>query len=1013
MTKQYEGNGIAYPQQLSELENLEISETSETELPKVVIESEVQPFTADASIEEGKPVLEQAIAFPPFSPNLVMGIPLKIQPTQSPKSPVLQWFYDLPISGKQLVGLFLSEAISVLGIAGVGALLIIAAGRSQLLTQAKSEVAVTELSYMVKVNQMGFGFRGQSDNPAIIAAARTQNAGKPVDDKLQNQVGQILKNEVKARNIEYATLVGRDLKIIASANANRKGELFNPNNLVTDVINDPKQLKASAVVGWQELKKEAPPLPQGVKDEDALIRYTVTPVQDPANKSVIGALISGDIVNGKLPIAEAALNAFDGGYSAIYFRKPDGTFSLATSLKKQENAQTVERELPLSDTAILSAAVAANGDKVTQRLKIGDQTYTVAAMTLPNIYQQQNNKPVPISKTDPVAILVRGTPETSLNALMARSLKLELAIVALAVLANILLARLIGQTISQPLKHLQQATQLFMQGDRQARSTVLARDEVGQVAASFNQLADTIAVNEQSQAAESKRQKLLSDIARARTSQELTAPLNDLLLEVRETLKSDRLVIYRFLPDWSGEIAGESLSMGWASALADKIEDACIGEALREVYRQGRVLAIENVFKADFHPQHLQLLQRLQVKSSLIVPIVQGEDLFGLAIAHHCQQCHQWQAWESESLQQFAHQLAQSLAGLSLLEGKQLDAERGQEQNQAIQEELLKLLTDVEGAASGDLTVRAEITAGQIGIVADFFNAILESLREIVTQVKQATSQVNQSLGKDETAMHQLAQESRKQAKKIQRMLEFVEQMAQSIQEVAENATAAADVARTATQTAQTGGIAMDQTVESIMQLRETVSETAKKVKRLGESSQQISKVISLINEIALKTNLLAVNASIEAARAGEEGRGFAVVAEEVGQLAVQSAAATKEIGQIVETIQRETSQVVEAMEVGTSQVVQGTRLVAEAKESLEQIVSESRQIDQLVQLISTATVSQGKTSEMVTNFMKDIAKVSDVSSEASSDVSQSLQETVAIAQQLQASVEAFKVDVE
>ena len=106
----------------------------------------------------------------------------------------------------------------------------------------------------------------------------------------------------------------------------------------------------------------------------------------------------------------------------------------------------------------------------------------------------------------------------------------------------------------------------------------------------------------------------------------------------------------------------------------------------------------------------------------------------------------------------------------------------------------------------------------------------------------------------------------------------------------------------------------MNRTVEGISQLREKVAETAKKVKRLGESSQQISKAVSLINQIALQTKLLAINASIEAARAGEEGRGFAVVAEEVGELATQSAGATKEIEAIVENIQKETGEVVEAM---------------------------------------------------------------------------------------------------
>ncbi|ACK71202.1 methyl-accepting chemotaxis sensory transducer [Gloeothece citriformis PCC 7424] len=338
-------------------------------------------------------------------------------------------------------------------------------------------------------------------------------------------------------------------------------------------------------------------------------------------------------------------------------------------------------------------------------------------------------------------------------------------------------------------------------------------------------------------------------------------------------------------------------------------------------------------------------------------------------------------------------------------------AEQQRQQQETIQQELLQLLSDVESASQGDLTVRAEINAGQIGIVADFFNAIIENLRDLVSQVKQTTSQVNLALNQDETAIQHLSEQSRNQALKIQEMLKFIEEMAKSIHQVAQNAQSAAQFARQASSRAHSGEVAMDQTVDMILKLRSTVAETGKKVKRLGEASQQIVKVISLINEIALKTNLLAVNASIEAARAGEEGRGFAVVAEEVGQLAAQSAAATKEIEQIVSTIQKDTLEVVEAMELGTSQVVEGTTKVEQAKQSLETIVNESLRIDQLVQTISEATVSQAKTSEKVTKLMEEIAKVSETTSQSSEQVSNSLQGTVKMAHQLQASVETFKVN--
>lgn len=346
-------------------------------------------------------------------------------------------------------------------------------------------------------------------------------------------------------------------------------------------------------------------------------------------------------------------------------------------------------------------------------------------------------------------------------------------------------------------------------------------------------------------------------------------------------------------------------------------------------------------------------------------------------------------------------------------EARRLDAEEQKASKELLQTQLIELLMEVEGASRGDLTVRANVNAGEMGTVADFFNAIIESLRAIVTQVKSAAGELNVSLGENEGSLRQLAEDALQQSDEITRTLNSVQSMTLSIQEVAGSASQAAQVARTASATAEAGEIAMDRTVQGILNLRETIGDTAKKVKRLGESSQKISKAVSLINQIAEQTNLLSINASIEAARAGEEGRGFAVVAEEVGALATQSAAATKEIEQIVESIQRETSEVVRAMEVGTTQVVEGSQLVEEAKKNLTQILQVSRQIDQLAQMISTATVSQAQTSQSVNTLMQDIAQTSNRTSDASRQVSGALQQTVQVAQQLQESVGAFKINPE
>ncbi|MGF1478059.1 MAG: methyl-accepting chemotaxis protein [Cyanophyceae cyanobacterium] len=347
----------------------------------------------------------------------------------------------------------------------------------------------------------------------------------------------------------------------------------------------------------------------------------------------------------------------------------------------------------------------------------------------------------------------------------------------------------------------------------------------------------------------------------------------------------------------------------------------------------------------------------------------------------------------------------------TLVASQTAETERQKQQNQALQQELLGLIEQVDQASKGDLTVRAEITSGEIGVIADVFNVIVESLRELVGRVKQTAIQVSSSVGTNEESMRQLAEQAAMQASQVEQIRQSVEEMSGSIQSVAQNTRQAATVARSASTTAETGGVAMERTVRSIVQLRETISETGKKVKRLGEASQQISRVVALINQIALKTNLLAVNASIEAARAGEEGLGFAVVAEEVGELAAQSATATTEIEQIVENIQRETEEVVKAMNLGTTQVAQGTRQVAETRQSLTQIVEVSRQIDELLQSIVQTTISQAQTSRSINDLMENIAHNSTQTSNASSQVSRSLQETVQMAQELENSVATFTVE--
>jgi twitching motility protein PilJ len=328
-----------------------------------------------------------------------------------------------------------------------------------------------------------------------------------------------------------------------------------------------------------------------------------------------------------------------------------------------------------------------------------------------------------------------------------------------------------------------------------------------------------------------------------------------------------------------------------------------------------------------------------------------------------------------------------------------------------LQRQVIRLLDDVEGAARGDLTVQAEVTADILGAVADSFNLTIYNLQKIVKQVKVAAQEVNKGAAENEEFARGLSSDALRQAEELAATLNSVQMMTTSIQEVADSARAADKVAQRASEAALRGGESVESTVAGIMQIRETVAETTRKVKRLAESSQEISKIVGLISQIASRTNLLALNASIEAARAGESGRGFAVVADEVRQLADKAAKSSKEIEQIVLQIQGETSSVMTAMEEGTQQVIEGTQRAEQAKDSLKDIIQVSEQIKQLVGSITKATSEQTETSRYVGQVMQSVELTAQETSQEAQRVSDSLRNLVGVARDLQSSVERFKVE--
>jgi twitching motility protein PilJ len=363
-----------------------------------------------------------------------------------------------------------------------------------------------------------------------------------------------------------------------------------------------------------------------------------------------------------------------------------------------------------------------------------------------------------------------------------------------------------------------------------------------------------------------------------------------------------------------------------------------------------------------------------------------------------------------------------ALAGLLLL-GKlyvddsmhrAMDSERlateSESQYRSNQHAIQQLLNEISNLADGDLTVRPKVTEAITGAIADSINYAVGEMRRLVTGINAAALQVTSATQEAKTVSGQLLQAAQNQSKQIQGTGQSVAQMAQSMNEASRSAGDSAKVAESSLHAAEKGAQAVQNAIRGMNDIREQIQETSKRIKRLGESSQEIGEIVELISDITEQTNVLALNAAIQAASAGEAGRGFTVVAEEVQRLAERSAEATKHIGAIVKSIQRDTQDAVEAMERSTQGVVEGTRTADEADRALREIGQVSNRLAELIGSISDATQRQAGVATKVAASMKDILGVTQLTMDGTRKTAASAEKLTALADGLKQSVSGFKL---
>ncbi len=348
-----------------------------------------------------------------------------------------------------------------------------------------------------------------------------------------------------------------------------------------------------------------------------------------------------------------------------------------------------------------------------------------------------------------------------------------------------------------------------------------------------------------------------------------------------------------------------------------------------------------------------------------------------------------------------------------LLDERASSLQTTESEHEELNQSVFKLLQAVAELSERNLTIRAEVTEDATGPVADAINLLAEETGSILSQVRDVAVEVNETSQKVNThlmSVNKLAMKEQEQA------IETADQMDKMLQRLDGIAKSAADtnvMADNTTASTQKAHESVSGTLAGMSEIRETVQETGKRIKQLGERSQEISHVIDIINTIAERTTVLALNASMQAAAAGDAGRGFSVIAEEIQHLAESSRESTGQIATLVRNIQQETNTTISTMDQTIEQVVAGSTRAEDAAEQMQEVLKTTTQLVESVDMIASASREQVDISQSLKHRAESILKSTQSTGQELLSLTGLSRNMADYAQQLVQSVNIFKLDKE
>lgn len=294
-----------------------------------------------------------------------------------------------------------------------------------------------------------------------------------------------------------------------------------------------------------------------------------------------------------------------------------------------------------------------------------------------------------------------------------------------------------------------------------------------------------------------------------------------------------------------------------------------------------------------------------------------------------------------------------------------------------------------------DAKKRIQAQQDNLMAVAQDVTNVAGDLHTLAGQLSQKMKAVTERIGNTETQTTQAAT--------------AMNEMTTTVIEVARNSAQTAEAASQASKSADQGGVGVRATVDEVKQVAEDSTVLAQSLNELAGRAQDIGQVLGVINDIADQTNLLALNAAIEAARAGDAGRGFAVVADEVRKLAERTMQATKQVEEVISTIQNSTRDAVRKMEQTRSVVDNTAEKAMVAGDALQSIVVQSESIADMVRAIATAAEQQSVTSDEINESISQINQLSVANSEEIREADEGIQQIAAMSVHLNELVKRFQ----